>query len=138
VVRFVRDRRGYKNDVNGKPGRFGMSGMVGTNVVLGDQETGTSWQQATGEAIEGPLKGRRLTMVTFIHTTWGEWRAEHPRALIMLPAPGREESYAHYKCWLQRPSASAVRSAKISAAHASTRSLVSKRVVLIRPTRSTS
>jgi len=56
VVRFVRDRRGYKNDVNGKPGRFGMSGMVGTNVLLGDQETGTSWQQATGEAIEGPLK----------------------------------------------------------------------------------
>ena len=87
----------YKNDVNGKPGRFGMSGMVGTNVVLGDQETGTSWQQATGEAIDGPLKGRRLTMVTFIHTTWGEWRAEHPHALIMLPAPGREESYAHYK-----------------------------------------
>jgi len=97
VVRFVRDRRGYKNAVKAKPGRCGMSGMVGTNVVLGDQETGTSWQQASGEAIEGPLKGRRLTMVTFIHTTWGEWRAEHPRALIMLPAPGREESYAHYK-----------------------------------------
>jgi len=91
VVRFVRDRRGYKNDVNGKPGRFGMSGMVGTNVVLGDQETGTSWQQASGEAIEGPLKGRRLTMVTFIHTTWGEWRAEHPHALIMRPHPATKK-----------------------------------------------
>ena len=40
-----------------------------------DRETGSRWQQATGECFEGPLQGKRLTLVPFLLTTRGEWRA---------------------------------------------------------------
>ena len=37
---------------------------------MADSETGSHWQQIGGECFEGPLKGKRLTMVPFLFTTW--------------------------------------------------------------------
>ena len=42
--------------------------LVGANEVQKDLE-GTSWQQATGEAIDGPRT--RLTLYPVVRTTWG-------------------------------------------------------------------
>jgi hypothetical protein len=63
------------------------------NFVMRDRETGSAWQQATGEAFDGPLKGKRLTIVPFEITTWGEWRARHPETLALLPESRFEEQY---------------------------------------------
>jgi hypothetical protein len=54
-------------------------------------ETGTSWQQATGEAIDGPLKGTRLTLYPAIRTTWAEWRRRYPHTMVLKPLPGYAE-----------------------------------------------
>ena len=51
----------FRADVKGRTLHFQYDRMVGANEVQKDLETGTSWQQATGEAIDGPLKGTRLT-----------------------------------------------------------------------------
>jgi hypothetical protein len=39
--------------------------------------------QALGEAIEGPLKGQRLTIVESSLVSWKEWRTLHPATLVL-------------------------------------------------------
>ncbi len=39
------------------------------------------------------MKGKRLTMVPFLYTTWGEWRAQHPDTLALVPEADYEVGY---------------------------------------------
>src|SRR5262245_12791502 len=48
-----------------------------------DRETNTLWSHLTGEAIEGPLKGRTLEIIISDRSTWGVWRQRYPSAQIM-------------------------------------------------------
>ncbi len=41
-----------------------------------DRETGTWWQQITGKAISGPMKGASLELVLSDELTFGEWKSE--------------------------------------------------------------
>lgn len=43
-----------------------------------DAQTGTTWRAATGEAVEGPLKGARLEQVPSYLSFWFAWRDYHP------------------------------------------------------------
>ena len=81
----------FRADVKGRTLRFQYDRMVGANEVQKDLETGTSWQQATGEAIDGPLKGTRLTLYPVVRTTWAEWRRRYPSTLVLQPLPGYAE-----------------------------------------------
>jgi hypothetical protein len=65
--------------------------MVGANEVQKDFQTGSSWQQATGEAIDGPLKGTRLKLYPVVRTTWAEWRKRYPNTMVLKPMPGYAE-----------------------------------------------
>jgi hypothetical protein len=78
----------FRAEVKGRTLHFQYDRMVGANEVQKDLETGTSWQQATGEAIDGPLKGTRLTLYPAIRTTWGAWRARFPHTTVLKPLPG--------------------------------------------------
>lgn len=49
-----------------------------------DRETGSIWQHATGEAIDGPLKGRRLEVLPGWETVWGELKSAYPLAQFAL------------------------------------------------------
>lgn len=79
--------------MDGRTLTFDVIGLRGSNFVMRDRQTGTQWQQATGEAFEGPLKGKQLTMVPFLLTTWGEWRAHHPETLALAPESRYQEQY---------------------------------------------
>ena len=81
----------FRAEVKGRTLHFQYDRMVGANEVQKDLETGTSWQQATGEAIDGPLKGTRLTLVPVVRTTWAEWRKQHPNTMVLKPLPGYAE-----------------------------------------------
>jgi hypothetical protein len=81
----------FRAEVKGRTLHFQYDRMVGANEVQKDLETGTSWQQATGEAIDGPLKGTRLTLVPVVRTTWAEWRTQHPNTMVLKPLPGYAE-----------------------------------------------
>jgi hypothetical protein len=58
-----------------------------------DSETGSYWQQIGGECFEGPMKGKRLTMVLFLFTTWNEWRTQHPDTVALVPEPAHKKGY---------------------------------------------
>jgi hypothetical protein len=48
-------------------------------------ETGSWWQQVTGEAIQGPLKGQRLETVFHDELTFGLWKREQPEGRVLKP-----------------------------------------------------
>ncbi len=50
-----------------------------------DEETGSWWQQVTGEAIQGPLKGQRLRPVFHDELTFGLWKREQPQGRVLRP-----------------------------------------------------
>ena len=50
-----------------------------------DEETGSWWQQVTGEAIQGPLKGLRLLPVFHDELTFGLWKREQPEGRVLRP-----------------------------------------------------
>ena len=70
----------FRAEFKGRRLHFEYDSMVNANEVHKDVETGSRWQQSTGEAIDGPLKGSRLTLYDFVLTTWKEWRTRYPSA----------------------------------------------------------
>lgn len=50
-----------------------------------DEETGSWWQQVTGEAIFGPLKGKRLRSVFMDELTFATWKHEQPHGRVLRP-----------------------------------------------------
>ncbi len=50
-----------------------------------DDETGSWWQQVTGEAILGPLKGKRLKPVFMDELTFATWKYEEPEGRVLAP-----------------------------------------------------
>ena len=50
-----------------------------------DEETGSWWQQVTGEAIQGPLKGQKLLPVFHDELTFGLWKREKPGGRVLRP-----------------------------------------------------
>lgn len=58
-----------------------------------DKETGTWWQQITGKAIYGPLKGTSLDLVSSDELTFGEWKSEVSGARVLAPVPKYIKKY---------------------------------------------
>ena len=50
-----------------------------------DEETGSWWQQVTGEAILGPLKGQHLRPVIHDELTFELWKREKPGGRVLRP-----------------------------------------------------
>ena len=50
-----------------------------------DEETGTWWQQVSGEAIQGAFKGRQLNGVFTDEVTFAVWKREHPSGRVLRP-----------------------------------------------------
>src|SRR5204862_3680647 len=50
-----------------------------------DEETGSWWQQVTGEAILGPLKGHRRKEVQHDELSFGIWKNEKPQGRVLKP-----------------------------------------------------
>ena len=59
-----------------------------------DEETGTWWQQVSGIAIFGPLKGKRLEAVAWDEVSFGVWKMEHPHSLVLEAVEKYKSEYA--------------------------------------------
>src|ERR1044072_5021724 len=66
-----------------------------------DEETGSWWQQITGEAIQGPMKGRRLPQVFHDEISFSTWKGERPDGKVLEPDAQTASLYAG-KDWEQR------------------------------------
>ena len=50
---------------------FHLAGINNQNFLMRDDQTGSYWQQVSGIAIAGPLKGRALKLIPADEVTFG-------------------------------------------------------------------
>lgn len=81
----------FRRTVDGQVLDFGVSGLIyNSNFLLYDRQTESLWSQFRGEALAGPLAGKRLERVTVRQETLTAWGTRHAdTAVLRLPMPGR-------------------------------------------------
>jgi len=76
----------WERTVDGRVLNFRLAGINNQNFIMQDRETGSWWQQASGAAIQGPLKGKQLTRVFHDELTFRAWMDESPGGRVLVPA----------------------------------------------------
>ena len=71
--------------VAGQTLHFRLAGINNGNALMRDEETSSIWQQSTGTAIFGQLKGRQLQLLHCDELTFSQWRKEEPNGLVLKP-----------------------------------------------------
>jgi len=92
-----RTGRIYSPFVNGKYAAFRLVGMDHFNAMFEDEDTRSWWQQATGKAITGPMKGQQLAEIPSAQMTVGDWQTLHPNSLTLQPDPNFKSKYDSLK-----------------------------------------
>jgi hypothetical protein len=75
----------WETTVDGRVLHFHLAGINNQNFIMRDEETGSWWQQVSGEAILGPLKGKHLQPVFLDELTFATWRHEQPQGRVLRP-----------------------------------------------------
>lgn len=88
-----RTGRVFYPTVDGKPEMFRLVGMDHFNAMFEDSATGSWWQQATGQAITGKLKGTNLDEMESIQLTAGAFFKAYPDGKIMAADPNFLSKY---------------------------------------------
>jgi hypothetical protein len=83
----------WTRSVQGRALHFYLAGINNQNFLMRDRETGTWWQQITGKAIYGPLRGAALDLVLSDELTFGEWKAEEPHGQVLAPVGKYAKEY---------------------------------------------
>ena len=79
--------------MDGRPLHFYLAGINNQNFLMRDKETGTWWQQITGKAIYGPMRGASLELVPSDELTFGEWKSEVSDGKVLAPVPKFTKEY---------------------------------------------
>ncbi len=80
--------------VNDERVEFGTSGKLwNSNLVMYDRATLSYWSQALGEAIVGPMTGRKLRIVPYDLTTFGSWSSNYPDGEVLSKDTGAIRFY---------------------------------------------
>jgi hypothetical protein len=83
----------WESEVDGKKLTFHLAGINNQNFIMRDEETGTWWQQVSGEAIHGPLKGKKLTQVDNDELTFALWKRENRQGRVLKPDERVKQNY---------------------------------------------
>ncbi len=76
----------FDRAVEGEVLTLGVSGrLYRSNLVMFDNETGSLWSQLSGEALLGPLHGKKLQWMASSTLPWADWRARYPHSLLLSP-----------------------------------------------------
>jgi uncharacterized protein DUF3179 len=75
----------WESTVDGRVLHFHLAGINNQNFIMRDEETGTWWQQVSGKAIHGPLKGRQLKAVFHDEISFAIWKKEQPQGRVLKP-----------------------------------------------------
>jgi hypothetical protein len=80
--------------VDGRIHRFVVGARYNGLVLLRDEETSTLWDHITGEALHGPLKGKRLPIYNLLHMSAERAIETYPHLYIAISdRPIRRESF---------------------------------------------
>jgi hypothetical protein len=83
----------WRRTANGRTLHFYLAGINNQNFLMRDRETGSWWQQITGKAIYGPLKGAALELVPSDELTFGEWKSEISGGQVLAPVKKDAKEY---------------------------------------------
>jgi Protein of unknown function (DUF3179) len=79
--------------LNGREFHFHLAGINNQNFLMRDEETGSYWQQVTGAAIAGPLKGQHLTLIPQDELSFGLWKKWQPNGAVLAPLAKYSSKY---------------------------------------------
>lgn len=80
--------------IQGRSLTFGVSGLLyESDLLMYDHQSESLWSQIAMEAVAGPLTGAKLRPIFLAHTTWEEWRIEHPTTLVLSTKTGYYRNY---------------------------------------------
>lgn len=91
----------YNPVVDGQRLNFQVVGVHRRNMVIRDIETGTIWQQGTGEAMYGKLKGKRLDFYAYQQMTLEQWIQEYPDTFIAQEGTNIKKSFVPNKRFMK-------------------------------------
>jgi len=73
---------------------FHLAGINNQNFLMRDEETGTYWQQISGQAISGPLAGRMLKRIPSDELSFAVWKTEQPEGSVLKDVPSDAAKYS--------------------------------------------
>jgi len=77
----------WESSVDGRVLHFRLWGINNQNFIMRDEETGSWWQQVSGECIFGELKGRKLKLFDHDELTYATWQREGAGGRVLRPDP---------------------------------------------------
>ena len=77
----------WETTVDGRALHFRLWAINNQNFIMRDEETGSWWQQVSGECIFGELKGRRLNLFGHDELTFATWKREGDAGRVLRPDP---------------------------------------------------
>jgi hypothetical protein len=86
----------YRTDTPKGTLTFGSSGFLyESNKLMYDRQTGTLWNQLTGEPVNGPLAGSgiKLERLPVVVASWGNWQKTHPDTRVLSLETGHQRDY---------------------------------------------
>jgi hypothetical protein len=83
----------WKRTFQGREFHFYLAGINNQNFLMRDKETGSWWQQITGLAVYGPMKGAALELVPSDELTFGEWKSEVTGGKVFAPVTKYAKEY---------------------------------------------
>jgi hypothetical protein len=89
-----RTGRVFSTTIDGVPEKFRLVGMDHFNAMFEDATTKSWWQQATGKAITGKLKGKQLIELASQQMSLASWLEKYPESLVMQADTTFKDIYA--------------------------------------------
>jgi len=83
----------WKREIDGRSLTFRLAGINNQNFLMRDEETGSYWQQISGKAVAGPLRGRQLALIRCDELTFALWRQENPNGTVLRPVQAFASQY---------------------------------------------
>jgi hypothetical protein len=68
----------FRAEVEGERLYFKVAGVWRRNMIMIDDQTGSIWQQATGECLHGEYEGQSLELLSGENSVWRSWQRKHP------------------------------------------------------------
>ncbi|MBI1761359.1 MAG: DUF3179 domain-containing protein [Acidobacteria bacterium] len=94
----------WEAEVDGQPLKFHLAGINNQNFIMRDETTNSWWQQVSGAALHGPLKGKQLKQVFVDEISFAVWKREHPQGRVLRPDEKFKARYekADWEAGIQR------------------------------------
>lgn len=83
----------WGREVDGQVLFFHLAGINNQNFLMRDEQTGSYWQQISGKAVSGPMKGKTLPLIHSDEISFGLWKKERPFGRVLAPVAKYQADY---------------------------------------------